>query len=75
MPYGMAYSLIPGVTGVALVVLLSIMYVFASGPARRSVFPAFWSTHRLFPVIYALLFLHGSRGFLQVMFDSHSGVL
>lgn len=56
---------ITGITGVLLVIILSLMYVFALQFARRHVFNAFWKTHNLYPIMYILMILHGIGHLLQ----------
>ncbi|XP_054706944.1 dual oxidase 2-like [Uloborus diversus] len=53
------FQTITGITGIFLVILLSLMYVFAVQFSRRHVFNAFWKTHNLYPVLYILMILHG----------------
>lgn len=45
----------PGMTGVLLLLVLAIMYVFASHHFRRHSFRGFWLTHHLYSVLYALV--------------------
>lgn len=42
-------------TGVLLLLVLAIMYVFASHHFRRHSFRGFWLTHHLYVVLYALV--------------------
>jgi dual oxidase len=42
-------------TGVLLLLVLAIMYVFASHYFRRHSFRGFWLTHHLYVVLYALV--------------------
>ena len=44
-----------GLTGVLLLFTLAVMYVFASRYFRRVSFRAFWLTHCLYAVVYALV--------------------
>ncbi|XP_059174875.1 dual oxidase 1-like [Physella acuta] len=60
------YQTITGLTGVALVFVIVVMYVFAMPYARRNVFKYFRATHNLYIVIYILLFLHGHARLVQV---------
>lgn len=48
-----------------LVMILSLMYVFAIQFARRHVFNTFWETHNLYPVVYILMILHGMGQLIQ----------
>lgn len=45
----------PGTSGVLLLLVLAIMYVFASHHFRRRSFQAFWLTHHLYVLLYALV--------------------
>ncbi|XP_067686198.1 dual oxidase 2-like [Haliotis asinina] len=54
-----------GFTGVLLVVVLCIIYVFATQTARRHIFNLFWLTHKLFIVMYVLVILHGASVIVQ----------
>ena len=65
-----------GWTGIAMVVLMSIAFVLAqpwfrrnklkdSNPLKKMTgFNAFWFTHHLFVIVYALLIVHGSSLYL-----------
>lgn len=48
-----------GFTGVLLVLILCILYVFATQTARRYIFDWFWLTHKLFILLYVLTIIHG----------------
>ncbi|XP_050407076.1 dual oxidase 2 [Patella vulgata] len=54
-----------GFTGVLLVVVLCIMYIFATQTARRHIFSLFWTTHKLFVIMYVLVILHGASIIVQ----------
>ncbi|ESO86842.1 hypothetical protein LOTGIDRAFT_235234 [Lottia gigantea] len=54
-----------GFTGVLLVVVLCIMYVFATQTARSHIFNLFWLTHKLFIIMYVLVILHGASIIVQ----------
>ncbi|XP_012942535.1 dual oxidase 2 [Aplysia californica] len=60
------YQTVTGLTGVALTLVLLVMYVFASPYARRHVFLYFSTTHNLYIVVYFLMFLHGAARLVQV---------
>ncbi|KAK3606272.1 hypothetical protein CHS0354_037948 [Potamilus streckersoni] len=60
-----AWQTITGITGIVLVLLVIIMYVFALPYARRHVFGAFWVTHTLYVLLYAFMILHGSGRLVQ----------
>ena len=49
-----------------LVIVLAIIYVFATQTSRTHIFSAFWITHKLSYVFYILVLLHGSSRILQV---------
>ncbi|CAN8011196.1 unnamed protein product, partial [Ixodes pacificus] len=59
------FATMTGLTGVFLLMLLAVMYVFATPYARRHVFNAFWNTHNLYPVFYILMILHGLGRLVQ----------
>ncbi|KAG8180699.1 hypothetical protein JTE90_005796 [Oedothorax gibbosus] len=63
-PYWL-FQTITGITGLFLVMTLSLMYIFAIQFARRHVFNAFWKTHNLYPVVYILMILHGMGQLIQ----------
>uniref|UniRef100_A0A8C6XMV9 NAD(P)H oxidase (H2O2-forming) n=1 Tax=Naja naja TaxID=35670 RepID=A0A8C6XMV9_NAJNA len=52
-------------TGVLLLVILAIMYVFATHYFRRISFQGFWITHHLYVVLYILVIIHGSYALIQ----------
>ncbi|CAG5124174.1 unnamed protein product [Candidula unifasciata] len=54
-----------GFTGVLLVLILCILYVFATQTARRHIFSMFWMTHKLFIVLYILVIIHGASVVVQ----------
>lgn len=49
-------------TGVLLLLVLAIMYVFASHYFRRRSFRGFWLTHHLYVVLYALVSAFPGQG-------------
>uniref|UniRef100_A0A0B7AIC9 NAD(P)H oxidase (H2O2-forming) n=1 Tax=Arion vulgaris TaxID=1028688 RepID=A0A0B7AIC9_9EUPU len=59
------FQTITGITGVLLVLVLVVLYVFASPYARQNVFKYFKTTHRLYIVVYILMFLHGAARLVQ----------
>ncbi|XP_075432016.1 dual oxidase 1-like isoform X2 [Ascaphus truei] len=59
------FQTIPGFTGVLLLAVLAMMYVFASHHFRRISFRGFWVTHHLYVLLYILIMFHGSFGLLQ----------
>lgn len=54
-----------GLTGVLLVTVICIIYVFATQTARRFIFSGFWLTHKLIVVMYVLTILHGASAVVQ----------
>ncbi|XP_055459664.1 dual oxidase 2 isoform X2 [Psammomys obesus] len=64
--YWWFFETVPGMTGVLLLLVLAIMYVFASHHFRRRSFRGFWLTHHLYVVLYALLIIHGSYALIQL---------
>ncbi|MBN3306687.1 DUOX2 oxidase, partial [Amia calva] len=63
--YWWFFETVPGMTGVLLLVVLAIMYVFASHYFRRISFRGFWITHNLYVVMYTLTIIHGSFALIQ----------
>ncbi|XP_047396007.1 dual oxidase 2 isoform X1 [Sciurus carolinensis] len=64
--YWWFFETVPGMTGVLLLLILAIMYVFASYHFRRRSFRGFWLTHHLYVLLYALLIIHGSYALIQL---------
>ncbi|XP_054307066.1 dual oxidase 2 isoform X1 [Pongo pygmaeus] len=64
--YWWFFQTVPGMTGVLLLLVLAIMYVFASHHFRRRSFRGFWLTHHLYVLLYALLIIHGSYALIQL---------
>ena len=56
---------ISGFTGVLLVVVIVIIYVFATQFSRRLIFNAFWLSHKLIVIMYVLAILHGASMVVQ----------
>ncbi|KAM8974091.1 dual oxidase 1-like [Pelodytes ibericus] len=63
--YWWFFQTVPGVTGVILLAILALMYVFSSRHFRRISFRGFWLTHHLYILLYILIILHGSFELLQ----------
>lgn len=59
------FGTLTGFTGILLVIVLTIMYVFATQTARRHIFSLFWLTHKLFIVLYVLTLIHGASVIVQ----------
>ncbi|TKC33554.1 hypothetical protein EI555_021218 [Monodon monoceros] len=55
-----------GFTGVMLLLVLAVMYVFASHHFQRRGFQGFWLTHHLYILLYVLLIIHGSFALIQL---------
>ncbi|XP_021528812.2 dual oxidase 1 [Aotus nancymaae] len=64
--YWWFFQTVPGLTGVVLLLVLAIMYVFASHHFRRRSFRGFWLTHHLYILLYILLIIHGSFALIQL---------
>ncbi|NWV18318.1 DUOX2 oxidase, partial [Origma solitaria] len=63
--YWWFFQTIPGMTGVLLLVVLAVMYVFATHHFRRVSFQGFWITHHLYVLLYILVIIHGSYALIQ----------
>ncbi|XP_061451047.1 dual oxidase 2 [Rhineura floridana] len=63
--YWWFFETVPGMTGVLLLVILAIMYVFATHHFRRISFQGFWITHHLYVALYILVIIHGSYALIQ----------
>ncbi|KAJ8272251.1 hypothetical protein COCON_G00111100 [Conger conger] len=59
------FNTVPGMSGILLLLVLSLMYVFASRYFRRISFRGFWVTHYLYVVLYILTVIHGSYALIQ----------
>ncbi|XP_043846227.1 dual oxidase 2 [Dromiciops gliroides] len=64
--YWWFFETVPGMTGVLLLVVLAVMYVFASDHFRKCSFWGFWMTHHLYIALYILLIIHGSYALIQL---------
>ncbi|KAG8440372.1 hypothetical protein GDO86_006214 [Hymenochirus boettgeri] len=64
--YWWFFETIPGMTGVLLLAVMAVMYVFSSYHFRRVSFRWFWITHHLYIVFYILIIIHGSFGLIQL---------
>ncbi|XP_073474996.1 dual oxidase 1-like isoform X2 [Aquarana catesbeiana] len=64
--YWWFFETIPGFTGILLLAVLALMYVFSSRHFRRISFRGFWLTHHLYILMYILIILHGSFGLIQL---------
>ncbi|XP_010715457.1 dual oxidase 2 [Meleagris gallopavo] len=63
--YWWFFQTIPGMTGVLLLIILAVMYIFATHHFRRVSFQAFWITHHLYMLLYVLVIIHGSYALVQ----------
>ncbi|NXG55440.1 DUOX2 oxidase, partial [Hemiprocne comata] len=63
--YWWFFQTIPGMTGVLLLVIVAVMYVFATHHFRRVSFQGFWITHHLYMLLYILIIIHGSYALIQ----------
>ncbi|XP_075753583.1 dual oxidase 2 isoform X2 [Pelodiscus sinensis] len=63
--YWWFFETVPGMTGVLLLVILAVMYVFASRHFRRISFRGFWITHHLYVLLYVMVIIHGSYALIQ----------
>eukprot|EP01129_Flabellula_baltica_P008710 TRINITY_DN3494_c0_g1_i1.p1 TRINITY_DN3494_c0_g1~~TRINITY_DN3494_c0_g1_i1.p1 ORF type:complete len:532 (-),score=96.35 TRINITY_DN3494_c0_g1_i1:27-1622(-) len=61
----LAYTALPGWTGQIVTLVMVLMYSSAVEAVRRPMFEAFWFTHHLFIVYYALLCIHGAAALLE----------
>ncbi|KAG7468027.1 hypothetical protein MATL_G00138370 [Megalops atlanticus] len=59
------FQTVPGMTGVLLLLILALMYVFASRYFRHISFRGFWVTHYLYMLLYVMTVIHGSYGLIQ----------
>eukprot|EP00069_Balaena_mysticetus_P020315 bmy_12677T0 len=64
--YWWFFQTVPGLTGVMLLLVLAIMYVFTSHHFRRRSFRGFWLTHHLYILLYVLLIIHGSFALIHL---------
>ena len=59
------YSSSAGITGLLLVLALSVMAVFAQNKVRRFSFRLFWGSHLIYYTIVPLILIHGMEGIIQ----------
>lgn len=62
------YQTITGVTGILLVAVLSIIYIFATQYSRRFCFRVFWITHHMFSKLSALGKIGNFWSYLSIHF-------
>ena len=65
------YGTITGVTGIMLVVVMSIIYVFAAPAVLKQAYHAFHLTHFLNILLYVLIVAHGLPKLLDVLRHSY----
>lgn len=53
------FGTITGLTGVLLVLVVSIIFIFAHPRIRQKAYSYFWTTHSLYIAMYILMFIHG----------------
>lgn len=53
---------IPGWTGIVMIVILAVLYISSLRTFRSHWFNAFWYSHKLFVLFYALAVIHGLHG-------------
>ncbi|OCT89499.1 dual oxidase 2 [Xenopus laevis] len=63
--YWWFFETVPGMTGVLLLAVMALMYVFSCCHFRRVSFRCFWITHHLYVVFYILTIIHGSFALIQ----------
>lgn len=62
------FGTITGITGILLVAVMSIIYVFSAPAVMKRAYHAFRITHLLNVLLYALTILHGLPKLLDVRF-------
>ncbi|XP_053317809.1 dual oxidase 2-like isoform X2 [Spea bombifrons] len=63
--YWWFFESVPGMTGVLLLAVMALMYIFACHNFRRASFRWFWLTHHLYVIFYVLTIIHGSFALIQ----------
>ena len=53
--------------GVMIIIVMSVIYVFASQRSRRRQHRLFWTTHMLYPLFFFLLCIHGLQVRLEML--------
>ncbi|XP_025938508.1 NADPH oxidase 1, partial [Apteryx rowi] len=64
-PEYMAFTTIPGLTGVIITLALILMVTSSTEFIRRNYFEVFWYTHHLFIIYFAGLVIHGIAGLVR----------
>ncbi|XP_026530492.1 NADPH oxidase 1 isoform X1 [Notechis scutatus] len=65
IPLYVAFTTIPGLTGVIITLALILMITSSMEQIRRSYFEVFWYTHHLFVIYFAGLVIHGIAGLVR----------
>ncbi|KAG9489487.1 hypothetical protein GDO78_005456 [Eleutherodactylus coqui] len=63
--YWWFFETVPGMTGVLLLAIMALMYVFSTHYFRRVSFRGFWVIHHLYVLFYILTIIHGSFALIQ----------
>ncbi|XP_056428537.1 dual oxidase 1-like isoform X2 [Hyla sarda] len=63
--YWWVFETVPGMTGVLLLTVMALMYVFSTYYFRRVSFRGFWIIHHLYVLFYILTIIHGSFALIQ----------
>ncbi|KAM4608065.1 dual oxidase 2-like, partial [Discoglossus pictus] len=63
--YWWFFETVPGMTGVLLLAIMALMYVFSTSHFRRVSFRGFWVVHHLYVIFYILTIMHGSFALIQ----------
>ncbi|KAM4036443.1 dual oxidase 1-like [Anomaloglossus baeobatrachus] len=63
--YWWFFETVPGMTGVLLLAVMALMYVFSSYYFRQVSFRGFWIIHHLYVLFYVLTIIHGSFALIQ----------
>ena len=53
------FASLPGITGIALLVLITVMVVISLEFVRKKHFESFWFTHKMYVIIFVLTHFHG----------------
>ncbi|XP_075064232.1 dual oxidase 1-like [Mixophyes fleayi] len=63
--YWWFFETVPGLTGVLLLAVMALIYVFSTYHFRRVSFRGFWVMHHLYVLFYVLTIIHGSFALIQ----------
>lgn len=64
-PTQSVFETLPGLTGLVITAVMTLMYITAFSSVRRPMFEVFWFTHHLFIIYYVFNFFHGAAGILE----------